>query len=237
MEKYNPELFDRLIREQRARFPSVTLPPEYAELFEVNTLQVLIKLARYKFAARLLKKNDDVLEVGSGAGLGAIFLSQHVRHVTGLEVDPHDYASACAVNRRNNVDFLHESLFDYDLTRKHDAIVTIDVIEHFSVEDGYKFVKRLATHCKPDGLVLVGTPSIHSYPYQSEYSQAAHIKCYDQGELVALMENYFGRTIAFSMNDEIVHTGHPKLAWYYIVLGLLPSAGLDTERIDASGKS
>jgi hypothetical protein len=24
------------------------------------------------------------------------------------------------------------------------------------------------------------------------------------------------------MNDEIVHTGHPKLAWYYIILGVLP---------------
>src|SRR5215831_11687173 len=81
---YDPVLYDELVRQQHAQFPSIVLPPEYAELFETNTLQVLIKLARYKFVARMLKKTDDVLEVGSGTGLGAIFLSQHVKRVTVL---------------------------------------------------------------------------------------------------------------------------------------------------------
>jgi hypothetical protein len=30
------------------------------------------------------------------------------------------------------------------------------------------------------------------------------------------------------MNDEIVHTGHPKLAWYYFVIGFMP-------RVQSSG--
>src|SRR4051812_24004057 len=94
--------FEALMKEQHARFPAITLPPEYAELFEINTLMLLIKLARYKFAARMLKKTDDVLEVGSGSGIGAIFLSQHVKHVTGLEIKPHDHNAANAVNRRHN---------------------------------------------------------------------------------------------------------------------------------------
>ncbi len=221
-DKYDPAAFEKLVQEQHARFPSLVLPPEYAELFEVNTLQVLIKLARYKFAARLLKAKDDVLEVGSGTGLGAIFLSQHTRHVTGLEIKSHDYEAACAVNRRSNVEFRLESLFDYDPGRRHDAVVSLDVIEHLSPEIGRKFVECIAGHCKPDGIVLIGTPSIYSYPHQGKYSQAAHIKCYDQKELVELMDAYFGRTLAFSMNDEVVHTGHPKLAWYYFVLGLMP---------------
>jgi hypothetical protein len=38
--------YQNLVAEQHARYPSITLPPEYAELFETNTLQVLIKLAR-----------------------------------------------------------------------------------------------------------------------------------------------------------------------------------------------
>jgi cyclopropane fatty-acyl-phospholipid synthase-like methyltransferase len=163
-----------------------------------------------------------VLEVGSGTGLGGIFLSQHVNRVTGLEIKPHDHAASVAVNKRDNVSFHLQSLFDYDLRNKHDAVLAMDVIEHFSVENGHKFLERIAMHCKPDGMVIIGTPSIHSYPYQSKYSQAAHIKCYDQPELVGLMDNFFGRTLAFSMNDEMVHTGHPKLAWYYIVIGFMP---------------
>ncbi len=224
-DKYDLAKYEQLVREQHAQFSSITLPPEYAELLEVNTLQVLIKLARYKFAARLLKKKDDVLEVGSGTGIGAMFLSQHTKHVTGLEIKQHDYEAACAVNRRKNVEFKFQSLFDYDLKRMHDAVVSLDVIEHLTAEDGKKFVARIAHHCKPDGLVVIGSPSIHSFPYQSKYSQAAHINCYDQDELVALMDRNFGRTVAFSMNDEIVHTGHPKLAWYYFVLGFMPKHG------------
>jgi 2-polyprenyl-3-methyl-5-hydroxy-6-metoxy-1,4-benzoquinol methylase len=222
-EKHNLARYEDLVKAQHASFPSITLPPEYAELFRINTLQVLIKLSRYKFAARLLKKEDDVLEVGSGTGVGAMFLSQHVAHVTGLEIREHEYEAACAVTSGvKNVSFHLQSLFDYDLGRQHDAVVSLDVIEHFSEQDGHRFVSRIARHCDPTGVVIIGTPSLHSLPYQSKYSQAAHIKCYDQHELVALMDNYFGRTLAFSMNDELVHTGNPKLAWYYFVIGVMP---------------
>ena len=226
-QKYDPARFEELLQEQYARFPSVSLPSEFAELLETNTLQLLIKLARYKFAARLLRPKDKVLEVGSGNGVGTIFLAQHVAHVTGLEIKPRDHEAARSINRRDNVELRLESVFDHDMSRRYDAVVSLDVIEHLPIEEGRKFVARLARLCRPDGVVIIGTPSIHSYPYQGKYSQAAHIKCYDQAELVALMDGCFGRTLAFSMNDEIVHTGHPKLAWYYIVLGLLPHAPAD----------
>jgi 2-polyprenyl-3-methyl-5-hydroxy-6-metoxy-1,4-benzoquinol methylase len=221
-EKYDPARFEQLLQEQYARFPSVVLPPEFAELLETNTLQLLIKLARYKFVARLLKAQDSVLEVGSGNGIGAIFLAQHVKHVTGIEINPRDHEASRKINRRPNVDFQLQSVFKHEFSQCYDAVISLDVIEHFPLEEGKKFLACLARLCKPDGVVIVGTPSIHSYPYQGKYSQAAHIKCYDQSELVALMDKCFGRTLAFSMNDEIVHTGHPKLAWYYIILGLLP---------------
>jgi 2-polyprenyl-3-methyl-5-hydroxy-6-metoxy-1,4-benzoquinol methylase len=215
--------YDELVAQQHARYPSITLPPEYAELFESNTLQILVKLARYKFVARLLKASDDVLEVGSGTGMGAIFVAQHVRSVTGLEIKQHDYEAAVAVNRRDNVAFHHQSLYDFSPPeRQYDAVVSIDVIEHMPIEDGRRFVAELGRRCCDQGIVIVGSPSIHSYPYQSAYSKAAHIRCYDQRELVELMDGHFARTLAFSMNDEIVHTGHPKLAWYYFVLGLMP---------------
>ena len=71
-------------------------------------------------------------------------------------------------------------------------------------------------------MAVIGTPSIYSYPYQGHLSQAGHIKCYDQKELTDLMESVFGRTVALSMNDEVVHTGHPKMSWYYFVLAFNP---------------
>jgi 2-polyprenyl-3-methyl-5-hydroxy-6-metoxy-1,4-benzoquinol methylase len=225
MEKYDPVRYNQLVAEQHANFPPLTVPPEFSELFQINTLQILVKLARYKFVARLIRRSDDVLEVGSGSGIGTMFLAQHAKHVTGLEITKHDFDAACSVNRRDNVVFRHESIFDHKPDRTYDVALAMDVIEHFKVEDAHRLVECMASHCKPEGVIFIGTPSIYSYPYQSKYSQAAHIKCYDQSELVALMDKYFVRTFPFSMNDEIVHTGNPKMAWYYFVIGAMPRAG------------
>jgi 2-polyprenyl-3-methyl-5-hydroxy-6-metoxy-1,4-benzoquinol methylase len=224
MTEYDPEHFDQLLKEQERKYGWINLPPEYTELFVDNTLQLLVKLARYKFVVRQLKKTDHVLEVGSGNGLGTAFLAQNASQATGIEIEPYYYDAAVKINRRKNIEFLLQSIFDHDLSRKYDAVVSFDVIEHLKEEDGALLVERMAQHCKPNGMVVIGTPSIYSYPYQSAYSRASHIKCYDQQELVALFDKYFRRTLAFSMNDEMVHTGFSKLAWYYFVLGFGPKA-------------
>ena len=91
-----------------------------------------------------------------------------------------------------------------------------------SEKDGIEFIRKTTRHLKRDGMLVLGTPSRYSYDYSSELSKAAHIKLYDQKELVRIVDRFYSRTIAFSMNDEIVHTGFPKLAWYYFVLGVLP---------------
>ena len=110
----------------------------------------------------------------------------------------------------------------YESKEKHDVVVALDVIEHIPVDDGKKLVSKIAQSIKNTGMAVIGTPSIYSYKYQSPPSKASHIKCYDLNELVSIIDYYFGRTISFSMNDEIVHTGFSKLAWYYFVLAFLP---------------
>jgi SAM-dependent methyltransferase len=217
------ELYGDLIQEWYARFPDgVTLTPEYAQLVQDNLLQLLVRLARYKFVARMVKKTDSVLEVGCGSGMGAIFVGQHCAHVTGIEVKSTEVEEARSVNQRNNVDFQRMDLFDLDDSLHYDVVVSLDVIEHMPVAEGEKFVGAMAQHVDPAGMIIIGTPSVYSYEYQSPQSKASHIKCYDRQELVDLVDRHFDRTLAFSMNDEVVHTGHPKMAWYYFVLGFLP---------------
>ena len=215
--------YKKLMGEIYSKYPEgITLPPEYAEHFDNNTLRILIRLARYKFVARLIKKTDKVLEIGCGSGVGTIFLAQHASFVKGIDANPTELAEAKKINRRKNVSFEERDFFLMPAQEKYDIILCLDVIEHMPVEEGRKLVSNMAAHLTPTGILVVGTPSIHSYPYQGALSQASHIKCYDQDELVALIDEFCGRTLAFSMNDEVVHTGHPKMAWYYFVLGLLP---------------
>ncbi len=221
--QYNadPAEYRKLVEELYSKYPPITLPPEYAQFVEENLLRFMIRLARYKFVARMLKKTDRVLEVGSGSGLGAVFLGQHCAEVTGIEVKTSELEEARALNRRDNVKFVKADLFTLPDTHRYDCVLALDVIEHMPVAQGRKLVQAMARQVKDTGLVIIGTPSLHSYPYQSPLSKASHVKCYDLPELVEVIEGSFQRTLSFSMNDELVHTGHPKLAWYYFVLAFL----------------
>ena len=218
----DPEQIQQLVDELYANYPRITLPPEYAYFVENDLLRLLIRLARYKFVARLIKKNDRVLEVGCGSGLGCMFLSQNCAQVTGIDVNKTEIEEAQAINRRSNAEFKLVDLFQLEDTEKYDVVVSLDVIEHMPVEQGHQLVKKMVGHLKPTGMLVIGTPSIYSYEYQSEASKASHVKCYDQEELLKVIETYCGRAIPFAMNDELVHTGYSKMAWYYFVLAFMP---------------
>ncbi|GDY18982.1 hypothetical protein LBMAG56_03270 [Verrucomicrobiota bacterium] len=218
----NPDLYQSLINDLYAAHPPITLPPEYASFFKNDLLRLLIRLARYKFVARLVKKTDRVLEVGSGSGVGCTFLAQHCAHATGIDVKTTEVEEARSINRRENVAFVCGDLFKQPAERIYDVVLALDVIEHMPVEQGDKLLAAMTARLKPDGMLVIGTPSLYSYPYQSALSQASHVKCYDQQELVSLIERHVGRALPFSMNDEVVHTGYSKMAWYYFVLGFGP---------------
>ncbi|MEK0192462.1 MAG: class I SAM-dependent methyltransferase [Oscillatoriales cyanobacterium] len=218
----DPEQIQQLVDELYANYPRITLPPEYAYFVENDLLRLLIRLARYKFVARLIKKTDHILEVGCGSGLGCMFLSQNCAQVTGIDVNKTEIEEAQAINRRSNAEFKLVDLFQLEDTQKYDVVVSLDVIEHMPVEQGHQLVKKMVSHLKPTGMLVIGTPSIYSYEYQSTASKASHVKCYDQEELLKVIETYCGRAIPFAMNDELVHTGYSKMAWYYFVLAFMP---------------
>ncbi|GJL53178.1 MAG: hypothetical protein NPIRA02_03100 [Nitrospirales bacterium] len=218
----DPEQYEKLVGELYANYKGAIFPPEYGYFLEKDLLRLLIRLARYKFVARLIKKTDRVLEIGCGSGLGSVFLSQFCSHVTGMDVKNTEIAEARALNPRDNVEFQMGDVFDVEASQRYDVVVALDVIEHMPVEQGHQLVAAMAGHLHPSGMTVIGSPSLYSYQYQSALSKASHVKCYDQEELLNLIEHYFARTTAFSMNDEVVHTGFSKMAWYYFVLAFIP---------------
>ena len=218
----NEERYEKLVAELYANYKEITLPPEYSYFVKDNLLQFLIRLARYKFVARHIKTNDDVLEVGCGSGLGAILLGQHCRSVKGIDIKHQEIKEAKAINPRSNVEYELMDFFELQASAKYDVVCSLDVIEHLTEQVAKKLIHKTTQHLHKNGMLVIGTPSLYCRDYQSELSRAAHIKLYDQKELVDLIETYYGRALAFSMNDELVHTGFSKLAWYYIIIAFYP---------------
>lgn len=212
------ELFNKLKKEN----PPITLGSQYAYFVKDNMLRFLIRMARYKFVTKMINDKDNVLEIGCGSGLGAMYIAQNCSRVLGIDINEEEINEAKETNRRDNIEFKNIDFFNMIENEKYDVIVSLDVIEHMNEEDGKKFLDKTRKHLKKDGILILGTPSIYSYKYQGALSKADHIKCYDKDELVNVIENYFNRTLAFSMNDEIVHTGHPKMAWYYFIIAFSP---------------
>ena len=56
----SPEHYKTLVQELEKTCGTIELPSEYAYFFKDNLLQLLIRLARYKFACRLIKPDDRV---------------------------------------------------------------------------------------------------------------------------------------------------------------------------------
>ncbi|MBM3708368.1 MAG: methyltransferase domain-containing protein, partial [Actinobacteria bacterium] len=215
--KYNKDSaeYRKLVEELYFKYKDgVNLPPEYSYFVQEDLHRLLIRLARYKFVARIIKNTDYLLEVGCGSGLGSIFLSQHCAYVTGIDIKTTEIKEAMVLNKRENVSFKTEDFFNISDEELYDGVVALDVIEHLSEKQGLLFIEKAAKHIKSNGMFIIGTPSIYSHPYQSKLSKASHVKCYDLKELEILIENNFCRTISFSMNDELVHTGNHKMAWY-----------------------
>ena len=99
--------------------------------------------------------------------------------------------------------------------------MAIDFIEHFYKRDGEKMIIETSSNLLQPGeggMMIIGTPNKYSEAYRSEASKSIHLHEYEPDEIVSLCKKYFGRTLLFSMNDEIVHTGFNKLAWYLFVL-------------------
>jgi len=219
--KNNPKKdeFFNLVAKMKEENPPIMLGEEYGFYIKNDLMRLLIRLSRYKFVYRMISENDDVLEVGCGSGLGAMFLSQKCKHVTGIDLRDDEIKEANSIKRRKNVTFLKKDFYKMKSNKKYDVLIALDVIEHMNEEDGKRFLQHTKKYLKKEGMIIIGTPSIYSYPFQGKISQVDHIKCYDLKELELAMQNNFGRILSFSMNDEVVHTGHHKMAWYYFILG------------------
>ncbi|GAB6127064.1 class I SAM-dependent methyltransferase [Humidesulfovibrio idahonensis] len=177
-------------------------------------------LARYKFCAKMLEGRGKVAEVGSGDGFGLPIVASAVGEVCCLDWDQRLLDGMKGrLPFLKNVSYHCVDLNEKPADMKVEAVYMIDVIEHIDPEAEENFMRHVVECIEPDGVIILGTPSIHAEQYQSERSRVQHINLKSQKTLRELTARYFKNVFMFGMNDEVLHTGYAPMCHYIWAVG------------------
>ncbi len=191
--------------------------------YTLDPKHLLFRMARYKFAARMLEGQNRVLEVGCGDAFMTRIIQQHVGSVVAIDFDPlfvNDAKSRASGSWPLDLR-VHDTL-DAPLRENFDAAVSLDVIEHIPPDREIEFMENMVSSISENGVLVIGSPSLESQQYATEESLDGHVNCKTAADLRKTMETYFHNVFIFSMNDEVVHTGFHKMANYLFAVCCKP---------------
>jgi cyclopropane fatty-acyl-phospholipid synthase-like methyltransferase len=180
---------------------------------------LLFTLARYKFTAKMLTGRNHVLEVGCADAFGTRLVLQEVQRLTATDLDQTFIDDVLErMDERWKFDCRQHDFLDAPLPGTFDAAYALDVIEHIPPEREHTFLENIVRSLTPEGVLLLGSPSLQSQIHASPLSKAGHVNCKTAHTMRLLLEPFFHNVFIFSMNDEVVHTGYSAMAHYLIGL-------------------
>lgn len=178
--------------------------------------RMAITLSRYKFVSKMLAGKKKVAELGCGDGFASRIVKQTVDE---LHLYDFDKTFIDDIYNRMHPDWpvkarVHDILDGKLEEAPFDAIFSLDVMEHIRPEDERKYLRNIAASLHPNGVFIVGMPSLESQKYASAQSRTGHINCHSGDALKDLLGRQFHNVFLFSMNDEVIHTGFYPMAHY-----------------------
>ncbi len=177
-------------------------------------------LSRYKFVSKMLSGMNHVLEVGCADAFGTRVVRQEVPFVTAADFDPLFIASAgAAMDPRWPITARVHDMLNGPLEEAFDGAYALDVIEHIQPRDEDRFIGNIVKSLNPNGVLILGSPSLQSQVYASPPSKEGHVNCKEAPQFKILMQKFFHNVFIFSMNDEVVHTGYHPMAHYLFAIG------------------
>jgi 2-polyprenyl-3-methyl-5-hydroxy-6-metoxy-1,4-benzoquinol methylase len=176
-------------------------------------------LSRYKFVAKMLSGSSDVLEVGCADAFGTRIVVQEVKRLTAVDFDPLFIEDTKGrMNERWKFDCRVHNMLDGPMPGQYDGMYALDVLEHIDPAQEHRFLENMAASLTPEGVMIIGMPSLESQEYASALSKEGHVNCKTSPDLKATMQAHFRNVFMFGMNDEVLHTGYHKMAHYLFAL-------------------
>lgn len=202
--------------------PSIALGPHSSYEWNNSRRQLFFTAARYKFAMKMignLYEPDEktVLDLGCSDGFGTYYVAEYAKSVMGVDFDREAIEYAKVAAQGSNIEFKLENF----LGKKYgsfDGIVSFDVLEHIYPENESIYMNTVMMNLKNTGTFVVGTPSLENQQYSKENITGAHVNVYKGEELYKMLKKYFYSVYLFTQNDEVIHTGHLRMANYLIAV-------------------
>jgi SAM-dependent methyltransferase len=177
-------------------------------------------LSRYKFVSKIFEGRKNVLEIGCGDAFASRIVRQSVENLTVCDFDPLFIEDA---RERHSDDWpLRYEVCDYTsdyLKHDYDGIYLLDVFEHIPPQNAPAFIKNVKKSMNTEGALIIGIPSLESQDLIPEdRKDPGHVNCMSGIDFRLFLLKSFHNVFLFSMNDEVVHTGHTRMAHYLICL-------------------
>ncbi len=167
-------------------------------------------VGRYKFACRLVNKDDVVLDCASGVAYGSYILSKETQLSKIIAVDKERKAIKFARKYYFDKKIIYRlgDIFHLDIPNEYfNCIVSFETVEHV---DGEKLIKLFYKKLKRNGRFIVSVPNQDTQPFNKK-SFPFHLRHYTPSEFDALfVSNGFeilGRYTQYNREEEEILEG------------------------------
>lgn len=159
---------------------------------EIQTLSQTQHIARYKFAAKLVR-GARVLDVACGSGYGAEILLKKggAKSVVGVDIDHQAVKFSNNTYRQRGLSFIVGSAekLNFD-DNSFDVVVSFETIEHLS--DHHSYLKEVKRVLVDNGMYIMSTPDKSNYKiYNLGAKNKFHISELSRVEITKLFNNGF----------------------------------------------
>jgi len=183
--------------------------------------RLLFSLSMYKTVSKLLAGSCNVVEVGCGDGWNAKLVSEVVERITLTDYCPEftDEASYNSRRWKKEASVICHNFIESPLPLNFDAAYCLDVLEHIPKKSEFLFLSNIQKSCLPSSKFIFGMPSLQSQALiPADKKDPGHVNCMTQADFIKTLKMVFNVVYPFSMNDEVLHTGHSDMSHYLLCL-------------------
>jgi acetyltransferase-like isoleucine patch superfamily enzyme/ubiquinone/menaquinone biosynthesis C-methylase UbiE len=157
---FNPYIINSYAEEERV-FPGDK------KLIENGYYHTMLK--RYLFTGKYFSKDKKILDSCCGVGWGTFLLSQYAKEVIAFDLEQRSVDFATKEWPASNIKFMVGDALDFHFMEdsSFDVVTAMETIEHFTKENGTKYLKNICRLLKKGGHV-VGTSAFPSTRKQAD---------------------------------------------------------------------